>query len=61
MEKGHILMYILDYQRSNILFRSPISSKAQHIIDLGTGHGDWALDVADKYPSSKDAMFCALN
>lgn len=41
MEKGHLLFLILDSQRANPLFRSPISSKAQNIIDLGTGQGDW--------------------
>ena len=41
MEAGHMLMLILDSQRANTLFRSPISPKAQHIIDVGTGSGDW--------------------
>lgn len=48
-----MLMLILDSQRSNTLFRSPISPKSQHIIDLGTGSGEWAIDVADRYPHGK--------
>lgn len=50
MEAGHLLFLILDSQRSNTLFRSPISPKAQHILDIGTGSGEWAIDVADKFP-----------
>ena len=48
-----MLMLILDSQRSNTLFRSPISPNWQHIIDLGTGSGEWAIDVADRYPHGK--------
>ena len=53
MEAGHLLFLILDSQHSNTLFRSPISPKAQHVIDIGTGSGEWAIDVADKYPNSE--------
>lgn len=44
-------MLILDSQRSNPLFRSPLSCDAQHVLDLGTGQGNWALDVADRFPN----------
>lgn len=50
MGAGHMLMLILDSQRANPLFRSPLSKTAQNVIDLGTGTGEWALDVADKNP-----------
>ena len=43
-------MLIMDSQRANTLFRSPLPPNAQHVIDVGTGAGDWALDVADAYP-----------
>lgn len=46
-----MLMLILNSQLKNPLFRSPISEKAQNVIDLGTGSGDWALDMADKFPN----------
>lgn len=46
-----MLMLILDSQRANPFFRSPISANAQQIFDLGTGLGDWALDVADRVPN----------
>lgn len=50
LEAGHLLYLIMDSQEKNNLFRSPISDKAQNVIDLGTGDGAWAIDVADKFP-----------
>lgn len=38
-------MLILDSQPANTLFHSPISKKAQHIIDLESGNGDSALKL----------------
>ena len=35
------------------LFLSPIDDEPQHILDLGTGTGIWAIDVADKYPTAE--------
>ena len=43
MESGHLQYIILDSGRKNPLFRSPISGKAQNILDLGTGQGNWAI------------------
>ncbi|KZF23408.1 S-adenosyl-L-methionine-dependent methyltransferase [Xylona heveae TC161] len=37
----------------NKLFLSPIPEKPQKILDLGTGTGIWAIDVADTYPSAQ--------
>jgi len=34
------------------LFLAPIPADASHILDLGTGTGIWAIDVADQYPSA---------
>jgi len=56
MEAGHLLYQILDSQETNTLFRSPIPDTAQHIIDLGTGDGTWAIEVADRFPGSKRAV-----
>lgn len=56
MEAGHLLYQILDSQETNTLFRSPIPDTAQHIIDLGTGDGTWALEVADRFPGSNRAV-----
>lgn len=34
------------------LFLAPIAEHPQNILDLGTGTGIWAIEVADKYPSA---------
>jgi ubiquinone/menaquinone biosynthesis C-methylase UbiE len=35
------------------LFRSPIGESPQRILDIGTGTGEWAIEVADMFPSAK--------
>ncbi|KND88469.1 Phosphomethylethanolamine N-methyltransferase [Tolypocladium ophioglossoides CBS 100239] len=35
------------------LFIAPIVDNPQKILDLGTGSGIWAIDVADQFPSAK--------
>ena len=42
---------IMESQQENPFFRSPISPKAQHVLDLGTGQGGWAISVADRFPN----------
>lgn len=37
---------------NGLLHFAPIGDNPQNIIDLGTGTGIWALDMADKYPSA---------
>ena len=34
----------------NRLHAAPISSTPQNILDLGSGSGIWAIDMADRYP-----------
>ena len=48
----HRTMLVMDCQQANPFFRSPIGPNPQNILDLGTGTGDWAVDVADRYPSA---------
>ena len=38
-ETTNLLFLILDSQRRNPLFQSPIGAKAQNVIDIGTGDG----------------------
>ncbi|KAF1817550.1 SAM dependent methyltransferase [Eremomyces bilateralis CBS 781.70] len=35
------------------LFVAPIGEDPQRILDIGTGSGIWAIDVADQYPSAE--------
>lgn len=34
------------------LYHAPIDGSPQNILDLGTGTGIWAIDMADKFPSA---------
>ncbi len=40
----------MDCQEGSPLFRSPITEK-ENALDVGTGDGSWALDVAGAFPS----------
>lgn len=40
---SHLAFLILESQQENPLFRSPIRKDAQHILDLGTGDGQWYI------------------
>ncbi|KAJ5686814.1 hypothetical protein N7536_009433 [Penicillium majusculum] len=51
-EAGHLLALVLDSERENPLFRSPVGKSPTHILDIGTGKGNWAIDVADMFPSA---------
>lgn len=35
------------------LHLAPIGDSPQHIMDVGTGFGDWAIDAGDWYPSAR--------
>jgi methylase of polypeptide subunit release factors len=35
------------------LHKAPIANDPQRILDVGTGTGIWAIDMADKYPSAE--------
>jgi methylase of polypeptide subunit release factors len=35
------------------LHNAPITRNPHRILDVGTGTGIWAIDMADKYPSAE--------
>lgn len=51
-EAGHLVALILEANRDNPLFRAPIGEDPKQILDLGTGKGTWAIDVADMFPEA---------
>jgi methylase of polypeptide subunit release factors len=44
-----IVLQLLD----GALHKSPMPRNPQRILDVGTGTGIWAIDMADKYPSAE--------
>ena len=55
MQAAHIVYMILDHAAPNPLFRAPVGDNAQNILDIGTGDGTWAVEVADRFPGGKFA------
>jgi ubiquinone/menaquinone biosynthesis C-methylase UbiE len=41
----HLVAIVMDSDRETPLFHSPIGDNPQHILDLGTGQGKWAMYV----------------
>ncbi|KAJ6004699.1 hypothetical protein N7540_013068 [Penicillium herquei] len=46
----HLVAVIADADQENPFFRSPVTPK--NVLDIGTGKGTWAIDVADFYPEA---------
>ncbi|KAJ5253238.1 hypothetical protein N7489_003648 [Penicillium chrysogenum] len=58
-QAGHLVALATHPDEMNPLFLSPIgysptavplNKRPQHILDIGTGNGTWAIDVADIFP-----------
>lgn len=50
-EVGHLLCLLMNMDAPNPLFRAPIEAP-QHVLDIGTGQGSWAVDAADMFPEA---------
>lgn len=48
----HLLALVLEAGTDNPLFRSPVGNNPKHILDLGTGKGNWAMYVNPKVLSA---------
>ena len=53
MQAAHIVYMVLDQAAPSPLFRAPVGDNLQNILDIGTGHGPWAREVADRFPGGK--------
>lgn len=51
MASTHLTFLLVDQFQENQYFRSPIGEGVKNVLDIGTGEGQWAMDVADKYPN----------
>ncbi|KAJ5714815.1 uncharacterized protein N7483_011996 [Penicillium malachiteum] len=48
----HLVFLVVDHNEPNPLFHAPITETPKNILDIGTGKGSWAIDVADMYPTA---------
>ncbi|KAJ6015156.1 hypothetical protein N7540_009747 [Penicillium herquei] len=52
LEAGHAVAIVMDSDKPNPLFQAPVTQPLKNILDLGTGNGLWAIDVADMLPEA---------
>lgn len=50
-EMGHLAALLMNSEKSNPLYCAPIQ-EPKHVLDVGTGQGAWAVDVADMFPNA---------
>lgn len=51
LNAGHLMYLVLDSNQPNPLYRAPVTYP-YNILDIGTGPGTWAIDVADQFPAA---------
>jgi methylase of polypeptide subunit release factors len=57
MKHHHIFNMVLE----GSLYRAPIPDNVSHVLDIGTGTGLWAIDMAEYGPLSKNGAVQAIN
>lgn len=50
-EVGHLLCLLMNLDSPNPLFKAPVVAP-KHVLDIGTGQGSWAVDMADMFPNA---------
>ncbi|RSL90949.1 hypothetical protein CEP51_000441 [Fusarium floridanum] len=53
LEALDIIHHWLTLMLDNKLYLAPIGENPQNILDIGTGTGIWAINMADEFPSAK--------
>ncbi|KAL6407368.1 hypothetical protein AUP68_10199 [Ilyonectria robusta] len=53
LEALDIIHHWLTLMLDNKLYLAPIGENPQNILDIGTGTGIWAINMADQFPSAK--------
>lgn len=52
-DRQDLLHHVRNLVLNGALFRAPLNSNIQRVLDIGTGTGIWAIDFADSYPSAE--------
>lgn len=48
---GHLAALLMNSERANPLYCAPVQNP-RHVLDIGTGKGAWAIDIADMVPNA---------
>ncbi|KAJ5240878.1 uncharacterized protein N7469_002469 [Penicillium citrinum] len=52
-DRQDLLHHVRNLTLNGSLFRAPVPTTPQRVLDIGTGTGIWAIDFADSYPSAE--------